>query len=513
MVVSHREFDVVVVGAGNGGLATTALLSKNGVNVLCLEKHNIPGGFASSFVRGRFEFEASLHVIGEVGAPDNPRMIREFFRDLGINIEWVRVPEAFNIITEEEKINFVMPYGIENTISAIESYYPGTEKHVRRYLALCKEVSDAVGYVESAEGKLNKFHIIKNFPNFLRTASYSVTQVLDALGTPQRVRNLFQGFWGYLATPMKDLNWGLWAMMVYSFIEGEAYIPKMRSTELSVALTNKIYQFGGRVECNSKVSKILVKDRKIWGVETIHGEIIKCKYVISNASPTLVYNYLIQPQSSVPGLAYKNINSRSLSCSGFVLYLGLDKSAKELGFDSYSKVLHKSSNTSNLYNSFSKLKMPEVSISMCLNNILPNSSPEGTSMITITTFIDPNAWKTITPAQYYKTKSMITQKIIKNFEKMTNISITPHIEEIEASTPVTYARYFDSYQGLIYGYGLNSWDHTISRMMMVNDEDYIKGLSFVGAHPTNQAFSSTYGSGIMHAKTIYQKLLKERRLK
>ena len=134
-------------------------------------------------------------------------------------------------------------------------------------------------------------------------------------------------------------------------------------------------------------------------------------------------------------------------------------------------------------------------------------------MITITTFFDPNAWKMITQAQYYDTKRMITHKIIKNFEKITNISITPHIEEIEASTPITYARYFNSYQGLIYGYGLNSWDHTISRTMMINDEEYIEGLSFVGAYPTNQAFNSTYASGIMCAKRIYQKLLKEGKFK
>jgi len=53
--------DVVVVGAGLGGLGAALELARQGVKVLVLEQHNLPGGFATSFVRGRFEFEPSLH--------------------------------------------------------------------------------------------------------------------------------------------------------------------------------------------------------------------------------------------------------------------------------------------------------------------------------------------------------------------------------------------------------------------------------------------------------------------
>ena len=53
------EYDAVVVGAGNGGLTAAATLCREGIRTVLLEKHNLPGGVASSFVRGRFEFEAS----------------------------------------------------------------------------------------------------------------------------------------------------------------------------------------------------------------------------------------------------------------------------------------------------------------------------------------------------------------------------------------------------------------------------------------------------------------------
>ncbi|MHA1487240.1 MAG: FAD-dependent monooxygenase, partial [Promethearchaeota archaeon] len=36
------SYDVVVIGAGNGGLSSTAFLAQKGVKVLCLEQHNLP---------------------------------------------------------------------------------------------------------------------------------------------------------------------------------------------------------------------------------------------------------------------------------------------------------------------------------------------------------------------------------------------------------------------------------------------------------------------------------------
>ena len=51
-----KSYDVVVIGAGNGGLAAAIRVLQGGYSCLLLEKHNLPGGFATSFKRGRFEF-------------------------------------------------------------------------------------------------------------------------------------------------------------------------------------------------------------------------------------------------------------------------------------------------------------------------------------------------------------------------------------------------------------------------------------------------------------------------
>ena len=47
-----KNYDVIIIGAGNGGLGAAVTCAKAGLSTLLLEKHNIPGGSASSFVRG-----------------------------------------------------------------------------------------------------------------------------------------------------------------------------------------------------------------------------------------------------------------------------------------------------------------------------------------------------------------------------------------------------------------------------------------------------------------------------
>ena len=56
--------DVVVIGAGIGGLVCANYLAKAGLRVVLAEKHYVPGGLCSSFRRGRYYFDAGAHYLG-----------------------------------------------------------------------------------------------------------------------------------------------------------------------------------------------------------------------------------------------------------------------------------------------------------------------------------------------------------------------------------------------------------------------------------------------------------------
>jgi len=62
-VAGEGEYDVIVIGAGLGGLSCAALFAMNGVRPLVIDKRDVPGGYATSFQRGDFTCETSLHAI------------------------------------------------------------------------------------------------------------------------------------------------------------------------------------------------------------------------------------------------------------------------------------------------------------------------------------------------------------------------------------------------------------------------------------------------------------------
>ena len=79
-----NDFDVIVVGAGLGGLFAATFLSQTGKRVLLLEKHNVHGGYASSFLRGRFEFDVALHELSGVGGEETRGPLWAFLNALGV---------------------------------------------------------------------------------------------------------------------------------------------------------------------------------------------------------------------------------------------------------------------------------------------------------------------------------------------------------------------------------------------------------------------------------------------
>ena len=70
-VVPPAKVDVVIIGAGLGGLMTAARLAQAGRSVAVIDAHYVAGGCATMFSRGsgdqRVNFDIGLHYVGGCG--------------------------------------------------------------------------------------------------------------------------------------------------------------------------------------------------------------------------------------------------------------------------------------------------------------------------------------------------------------------------------------------------------------------------------------------------------------
>ena len=237
------HYDAVVIGAGNGGLSAALTLANAGKKVLLAEKHNLPGGFATSFIRGRFEFEASLHELCDFGTPGNSGNLYALFEELGVldKLEFVTVPEAFRTITLKTGEDYTMPFGVKEFTDKMESYVPGSRESVETFFALADETRRAMAYLTQMRGNPDTAVLKSEYPNFMRTAAYSVEQVLNAIKMPRKAQDILNVYWSYLGAPEDQLGFLHYALMVNLYITLGAQIPKTRSHGISCALADTLY--------------------------------------------------------------------------------------------------------------------------------------------------------------------------------------------------------------------------------------------------------------------------------
>ena len=125
------KYDAVVIGAGNGGLAAACRLAKAGKKTLLVEQHNLPGGVASSFRRGRFEFETALHELCEFGSAENPGNCRTTVVD---ELHEVSDFEKIGALIPGAKRYFLQAFTDRDTVP-FEGFHAPSKEKLDSYLA------------------------------------------------------------------------------------------------------------------------------------------------------------------------------------------------------------------------------------------------------------------------------------------------------------------------------------------------------------------------------------------
>ena len=139
------HYDVIVIGGALAGMSCAMSLAREGKDVLILERHNLPGGMATSFVRNGVEIEATLHEMMSLGKAEDPLYIRKYLDEMNVAIDWLRVPEAYELLSKPDGIDITLHAGRRSDgtwvcADEIDAVYPGTKDEINRLLELCKRI-------------------------------------------------------------------------------------------------------------------------------------------------------------------------------------------------------------------------------------------------------------------------------------------------------------------------------------------------------------------------------------
>lgn len=476
------HYDVVIIGGALAGMATALALQDEGVkDILILEKHNLPGGLATDYVRNGVEIEATLHEMMSIGPKENRLKIGKFFDDMGIDIDWLPVPECYRLVVPGEDIDIILHEGYERMAREIDDAVPGTYEKVHELMLLCRRVYDSVNAV--AGKNISKLEMLRKHPDLVKTLGYSATEVINTFDLPQKAVDILTAYWIYVGNPMDTLPFTIYAFLMADYFTG-SYVCRGFSHEMSLKMQKKVMDNGAQYEYCQEVEKILVKNGKVYGVRTKGGDEIHCDYVVSGAYPNKVYTQMIEPLSEVPEGAIKMINGRRLSVCPVSVMMMIEGEPEENGFYNYSTFSGETMDTNKIWENYSNLVEPYNYITtICLNYANPDNIPDGYTQVSITALVPVSAFKGVKKEDYLDLKRRLAGEMMERYiQEVSHVDFRDRISEIEISTPMTISHYVGAWKGSIYGYSHSMDDHVVARLQMINEDKFIDGLEFAGAH-------------------------------
>jgi phytoene desaturase len=496
-----EKFDIVVIGAGLGGLSSAAYLAKAGKKVLVLEHNPVPGGYAQEFRRGKYRFEAALHAMDGVGPGGWTYPILKDL-DLLDKIQFHRLDPVYTArYPEHEIVAYADPLEYE---AELIRHFPQERDGIRTAMAAMIEVYWSVRrYISDGENNCRppvaEVPII--YPKMLPAMTMSLDDFLAQFIQDKKLRAVFATLWPYLGLPSSQLNAATFIFPFVSFHLFGAYYPEGGSKSISQALEKNIVENGGEIRYRETVNQIEVKDGRAVAVGTEKGLRVEADVIISNANtPDTLLKFV--GKEHLPKQYQAKVESEPNSVATFCVYLGLDRELKAEGFRHHEMFVLENYSQEEDYQAALNGDFQKAGMGMSNYDLVDTTcAPEGGSVLALITLADwntNNQWGTggnlenyRNNPQYLELKEAAADELIDRAEKLIP-GLRKSIKYKEIATPMTNWRYSQNPGGGIYGSAQSVDNMYFNR---VNAKTPIPNLFLAGAWAFGGGMSAALLSG------------------
>ncbi|MFX0003437.1 MAG: phytoene desaturase family protein [Candidatus Hermodarchaeota archaeon] len=257
------DYDIIIIGGGIGGTAVGAILASKGFKTLLIEKNEFLGGRCSTYEKEGFKIDVGVHLFGRSSKGPHGKIL--------------------NMI------------GMEDAIEWVLCRKPGPRWFYQgRFWAFPRELKE---FIPSSDysGLMKLFRDVLKMKNLEGLEKKSAKSLL----TKYTTNNLVHSFIDiisllYFVIPYYQTSASEFIRCLSSLsTDFSIGYPKGGCISIPQAYASGIEKFGGIIQTSQTVSKIVVENRRVQGIELDNGKFISSKVVISNAGIRETINSMI----------------------------------------------------------------------------------------------------------------------------------------------------------------------------------------------------------------------------
>ncbi len=449
--MQDEAYDIIVIGAGIGGLSAAALLAHDGYRVLVLEGHIAPGGCASSYERKRPDGERYVFDVGAtLFAGFTPGGAHHWVgQKLGLRWPVRALDPAMEVWLPDRRVT---RYADARWADERRAAFPaqawqaeGFWREQERIAAIAwrfaarqppippERPRDALGMLQALRPELALLA-----PQLWRTAG----QALRARGiTDRRLRAYVDGQLLISAQATADACAWLYGAVALDFARIGAHYAEGGAWSLARTLVAALERDGGEIRYRCRVRRVTVRGGRAVGVETERGERFGARHVIGNIT---VWDAQELLGAAAPRRLERRVRRAPDGWGACTLYLGVDEAAIPAGMADHHQVIARYDQPLGEANSLFISAHPPDDHSR---------APRGQRALTISTHTGAERWwrwRADDPARYREEKAAMAERMLDT-ATLALPRLRAHIRYMQAGTPWSFARYTSRHYGMVGG--------------------------------------------------------------
>lgn len=425
---------VVVVGAGIGGLGAAIHLKLAGYEVLVLDQRDQIGGKAAQIEQEGYRLDPgpSIVILTEI----YEKLFAKAGRKMSDYLQFQRLDPFTRVYFEGQPNPIDLPANWEDCKQVLKDIAPQDAKAFDDLLAKLDQVAPEMDDSIFAYPIDQPWHLVKPpLARFARKMGVFTPykQAVDAMFTSPILKAFFYGFPSYGGQSYNVPSPGS-LLIPYYMIRRGVFWPIGGIGAIPKALHKLATELGVEFRLNTKVTGAIVTNKKVTGLKTESGEVVAADGVVSNCDRLTFQAMIGNPQDLKPSYSY------------FTLHMGIKRKIPQLSHHTLFIPTSFESGFEELYKDRIFPTRPIIYVNET-STIDPTTAPEGcTNFFAVVTC--PSMEKHLDwPAM----QDDLRIRLLNELRGYGLEFIEPEIAFSRVQTPATFAQRDGNYKGSLYG--------------------------------------------------------------